>query len=388
MLECVNDWSKLLDKKYTLDIVYIDFAKAFDSVVHSKLLIKLQSYGITGDLFKWLRAFLTDRTQRIVVDNQCSNYKSVISGTPQGSILGPVLFVIFINDLPDTVPNSVSCKLYADDVKLYASSNNSRSLAQSLSNISTWSNKWQLTIAAQKCFVLHLGYSNPKKQYTLNNIILPLNGDCRDLGITVCSNLKFSKYCHQQVTKAFNTINLIFRCFHTNDKKSLINAYKSYIRPLVEYCTQIWSPYKMGDIDIVERVQRYFTRRLYIKCGIPYTNYLNRLKTCQLEPLEVRRLKFDVKLVYQICHDLVDVNFDDFFKYARHYPVLRGHQYKLFVPYSRVDIRKYFFANRVINIWNSLDNSIVCAANLSMFSAKLDKVDFLKYCFFNRTLTY
>ena len=101
---------------------------------------------------------------------------------------------------------------------------------------------------------------------------------CRDLGIMVCSDLKFSTYCHKQVKKALQFTNMIFRCFHTKNKKALVTAYKAYIRPLVEYCTPVWSPYRLGDIDLIEQVQRYFTRRLYIKCGIPYKHYVDRLQ--------------------------------------------------------------------------------------------------------------
>ena len=378
---------KVVGPRTKTGLVYIDFAKAFDSVVHSKLICKLQSYGIKGDLILWIRAFLANRKQRVVVGNQTSAYRPVISGTPQGSILGPILFVLYVNDLPEVVHNSITCKLYADDLKLYTNSANNGMLSNTLENVWMWSVKWQLSIAAHKCFLLHMGHNNPQIQYFLDNVPLPVQSDCRDLGITVCSDMNFSKYCKEQTTKAFRVTNIIFRCFHTNDKKALVTAFKSYVRPLLEYCTQVWSPHLLTDIDRIERVQRYFTRRLFARCGHVYTNYLQRLNVLNLEPLEVRRIRFDLKMTYNICHNLVGLSFNDFFDYVSR-SGLRGHNYKLYYAFSRTNNCKFSFANRVVPIWNSLGVQIVESLNFNIFCAKLTNDQLIKFSKFNRALIH
>jgi len=122
LLESVYDWSVALNNKYTTDIIYVDFQKAFDSVSHQKLITKLEGYGICGDLLQWIRAFLSNRTQVVNISGFMSEIVYITSGVPQGSVLGPTLFLLFINDIEDILfDTSVCMKLFADDVKLYSS---------------------------------------------------------------------------------------------------------------------------------------------------------------------------------------------------------------------------------------------------------------------------
>ena len=179
---------------------------------------------------------------------------------------------------------------------------------------------------------------------------------------------------------------MIFRCFHTKNKKALVTAYKSYVRPLLEYCTEIWSPYKVTEIDRIEKVQRYFTRRLFERCDVRYVMYTERLRYLKLEPLELRRIVFDLKMLFKICHNIVDLVFDEFFKYASSIGVLRGHSYKLFKPFCRLDVRKYFFACRVVETWNELSQNTVNAASLNVFYNCLENTNLTKYCKFNRNI--
>ena len=142
LLEVVEDFTNYLDKNETFDVIYLDFKKAFDSVPHKRLLNKLESYGITGKIHTWIESFLTNRTQKVIVGEGESKSSPVISGIPQGSILGPILFTIYINDLPDCI--SGPCKIFADDTKLYNYSNNSHHLQEDLERVEEWSHKWQL----------------------------------------------------------------------------------------------------------------------------------------------------------------------------------------------------------------------------------------------------
>ena len=132
-------------------------------------------------------------------------------------------------------------------------------------------------------------------------------------------------------------------------------------------------------------MQRYFTRRLYAKCNIRATNYLARLMYLNLDSLERRRLCFDLKMVFKICQGYVDLTFDDFFVPA-YRPGLRGHNYKLFTVFSRLNVCKFSFANRIVPIWNHLDTVCVNSSSVTMFSSFLSRIDLSTFCKFDRFL--
>ena len=122
LIESLEARGKMIEGE-PVDVIFIDFAKAFDSVPHKRLLVKLQSYGIHGKLLEWIRSFLNNRRKRVHVDGVYSEWAHVKSGVPQGSVLGPILFVLYINDMPKVVENT--CKLFADDAKLSGKATNS-----------------------------------------------------------------------------------------------------------------------------------------------------------------------------------------------------------------------------------------------------------------------
>jgi hypothetical protein len=159
LLESLHDWSISLSNSKSINIAYIDFKSAFDCISHPKLLIKLSSYGIKGNLYHWIAAFLSNRSQSVKINSTLSSPSLVASGVPQGSVLGPLLFNIFVNDVTDHLDPSATAKLFADDIKLYTSfSNISPSILQSQLNIiHTWSTLWQLRISHPKCSILNIG---------------------------------------------------------------------------------------------------------------------------------------------------------------------------------------------------------------------------------------
>ena len=156
-------WTDLIDKGESIDVVYLDFSKAFDSVPHQRLIHKLEAYGISGPIRAWIQDFLTERKQRVVVNH---NRSPVTSGVPQGSVLGPLLFVIYINDLPDEIEAAV--KIFADDTKLYGKASSEEdytTLQRDVQKLEGWSEKWQLHFNAKKFKTLHLGAGNPRREY-------------------------------------------------------------------------------------------------------------------------------------------------------------------------------------------------------------------------------
>ena len=191
LLETLDFISYNLSMGIPIDEALLDFVKAFDSVAHKRLILKLKFYGIRGLALKWVEAFLTDRIQRVIQGHAVSSWKDIFSGVPQGSEIGPLLFDIFINDLIKIFINKT--KLYADDTKLLSKVediiNNENSLQKDLNEASEWSRKWLLGFNSSKCVIMHYGNNNPHVKYTLNGVELK-ESDCeRDLGVYFSSNL-------------------------------------------------------------------------------------------------------------------------------------------------------------------------------------------------------
>jgi hypothetical protein len=265
LLDCCNDWFQAFDNENRgsqIDVIYLDYAKAFDSVVYSKLLFKLNNLGITGLVFNWIQNFLTDRTQCVRVGSSFSTCRNVTSGVPQGSVLGPLLFVLFINDITLINPNS-STKLFADDVKLYVLSAGiaSQVLMQSyLDNIFTWSNLWQLTLSPSKCCVLSIGKNPIHYSYSINGVLVQRVNAIVDLGVTIDQKLTFDDHVSHICTTARQRSALILKSFCSRDPVLLYRAFTTFVRPLLEYASCVWNPYINSHIAKIELVQKTFLK--------------------------------------------------------------------------------------------------------------------------------
>jgi hypothetical protein len=209
LLEIMDHWTDLLDEGKNIDVIYLDFQKAFDTVPHMRLLKKMEAYGICGEVLAWVKGFLETRNQRVVLGKDVSDWKSVKSGVPQGNVLGPVLFLIFINDLPTVVKCFV--KLFADDTKSYTVVRNEcdrQQLQRDLDSLCQWSNTWLLKFNAAKCKVMHIGRTNPNLDYfmtdqtTSNTSKINVVSEEKDLGVTFDPSLKFSKHIANCAAKA------------------------------------------------------------------------------------------------------------------------------------------------------------------------------------------
>ena len=210
-LSMLDEWTEALDKGDPLDAVYLDFKKAFDKVPHERLSNKIESYGIKGKISAWIKNFLHGRSQRVSINGNMSNWTGVSSGIPQGSVLGPILFVIFINDLPDAV-SSVT-RIFADDTKMYgrATTDADRAkLQDDIEGLSDWSDEWLLKFNTSKCSVMHLGQSNPLHKYSMRDNDgqrrqLEVTVLEKDLGVHVDNKLSFHQHVNTAVGKANRT---------------------------------------------------------------------------------------------------------------------------------------------------------------------------------------
>ena len=374
-----------LDHKTAVDVFYLDISKAFDTVSHPKLLQKIEKYGITSKFLNWIKNFLLSRSQQVRVDGTLSENISVISGVPQGSVLGPLLFLMYINDLARVIRCS-SVKMFADDTKIYFKTDSDADHALLCSDVEAtldWMCRNQLSVASEKCSVLHLGnrFINSKRSYTFNGDDVPSVSSMKDSGITVDNELNFSKHISQIAARAFQRTNLFFRVFKCRDRDFLLAVFKIYIRPLVEYCSSVWNPYLKKDITLLERVQKRYTKRIP---GLSKFSYPERLNLLGLESLELRRLHSDISMCYKILNGLVNIPFEEFFSLPPPGQIGTRAQNsrKLFCKFSRLECRKHFFGNSVVPAWNSLPESVVSASSIECFRSSLRRHDlqaFLTY---------
>jgi len=377
LLRCLDDWTSSLDIGIPTDVILVDYAKAFDSVSHAKLCHILTCLGVGGNVYRWISDFLSGRSQYLRVYSEISELEPVASGVIQGSVIGPVLFTLFISDLQTNETLAVMPK-FADDVDLYRSIcgvDDHIKLASALEYLENWSNDWQLPIAAQKCNVFHIGRADMLFNYSLLGNTLNTVSLTKSLGVWMSNDLKSSSHCDHIVKTARQRASMIKRCFTSNDRNTLFWAFCVYVRPILEYASPVWSPYLIKDIDHVESVQRSFTKHLP---GFHNKVYSERLKLLSTDSLEVRRLRFDLTLCFRLLHGLCDFDFNRFFE-IRGSSQTRGHSLKLVVQPALRDCRKFFFANRVVKVWNALPENLVTATTLYIFKRNLKTIDLSKF---------
>lgn len=370
LLLAMELWTEALDRGEPVDVVYMDFQKAFDSVPHQRLLAKLDAYGIGGKLKNWLGSFLTGRSQRVAVNGRVSDWTAVESGIPQGSVLGPILFVLYINDLPDVV-GSIA-KIYADDTKLFRSVGSEierQELQSDLNRLVEWSEKWQLKFHAGKCKVLHLGYNNPQEDYSLEGTLLQTTHEEKDLGVVIDEELKFTRHVAEKTKTASMVLNRIQHTFECKDAETITLLFVGLVRPLLEYGNVIWHPRLKMNMRAIENVQRRATRMVPELEGL---GYKERLEALKLPSLHHRRRRGDLIQAFKILKGIDRIDPEVFFQ-APGREGSRGHTMKLFKPRGRLEARRNVFSVRVVDDWNCLSETVVQARTLEVFKSRLDK---------------
>jgi len=213
-----------------VDVIYLDFAKAFDKVPHKRLCLKVKNHGIDGDVLRWIELWLSDRMQQVVINGAASGWtNSVISGVPQGSVLGPTLFLIYINDIDEAVTSLIT--KFADDTKLYKmikTVEDAISLQEDLHRVLQWSKDWMMLFNIEKCKVIHLGYNNTIFNYEMEGNSLIEDDEERDLGVLVHQTLKPSAHCVQAAKKGHIILAMIYRSFECKTKDIVLRLYKQY----------------------------------------------------------------------------------------------------------------------------------------------------------------
>jgi hypothetical protein len=297
----------------------------------------------------------------------------VLSGVPQGSVLGPLLFIIFIEDIQHCCHEGCNIGLYADDSKIF--STNPRSLQKSLARLDTFIENRQLRLAADKCQHLTIARKHTDQQFYLEGQRISKTDVVTDLGLMVKSDLKWNRQISYLRAKGSTRCYQILRSFRSNHIWTYVKAYNTYVRPILETNSVIWSPHYIGDIKDIETVQRRYIKEICRRCNIRAGSYRERLQALGMETLEYRRYKSDIIYVYKMIHGVIDLVFNDFFEFYSSPYNLRRHNYCIVGSKCNSDERKNFFTNRVVGVWNSLPDSVVTATTVETFRQKLNEFD-------------
>ena len=219
LLNILNDWTHSMENKNITDCVYMDYQKAFDKVPHGRLLTKLKAYNLSSKVINWIKEYLTDRSQCVEVNGKASEWLPVTSGKPQGSVLGPLLFLIHINDLPDNIISDVY--MYADDTKLYReikTIEDQKNLQKDLDTLTKWSEMWLLKFHPEKCFNLTIGIREGEESsyhMMIDNVKHEMTKieEIKDIGVIMDSNLKFKKHINAKIVTANKILGIIRRTY-------------------------------------------------------------------------------------------------------------------------------------------------------------------------------
>ena len=292
----------------------------------------------------------------------------------QGSVLGPLLFTIFVNDIDEHITNSVILK-YADDVRIYrcfeSDITNQRLNASLMQNdvnaLTTWSETWDLKFNINKCCILHYGRCNFKATYKIGDTQIVSRNHEKDLGVLFSSKFDFNDHLVKIIKKANQKLGIIARLFKNKNSRNIIPLYVTIVRPLLEYNSAIWAPITKKYDQQIEKVQKKMLKLLSDVEDLPYQQKLKKVK---LLSLRARRIQQQLTIVFKMKNNLIDLRFDDFFK-KNNYKKTRGNLYKLVIPKSRTKVHKGFFVNAIVKHWNNLKSSEINVRTCRLFKTKV-----------------
>lgn len=378
LLSVTGDWFEVLDKHCEVSTLFFDLTKAFDSIPHSVVLQKLHSVGLSNSLCSWFNSYLCNRYQQVVIDGATSQRILVTSGVPQGSVLGPVLFLVAINDLTHlTFSLGTKLALFADDIVLYrtiACTLDFEPVQDDVTMLVDWMDANGLSLNGSKTKFMLLSRKRKSyysgRQLWLRDAAIERVFEFKYLGVLVSHDLTWSSHISSICSKARRLLGLFYRQFYKVDPNLIFKCYLTIVRPLLDYCCYVWSPHCMKDVKAVENVQ-YFA--LKMACKSWNAHYTDLVNDCEIPLLSSRRLYFDGCMVFKILNDLSCIDQDHLVASHRrnqrnqHSLALRTPR----IPSSEITRNSFFY--RIANSWNALPSSVVSSPSYSNFKIYLKK---------------
>ena len=317
MAETLDDFTRALDNKLNVDCIYFDISKAFDTIEIDRIIAKLFNLGFTGNITSWIQNFLTNRKIQVKVNGTLSDHQhSPFSrGVPQGSLLGPIIFNLYMSDLTANFPHlsDIILKAYADDHKayiIYKIIPKPNPLQLFCEHFSQWCNSNGLRISISKCFVMYIGNSNPHNPYTINHISIPTTQNIKDLGLHYNDKIELSIHIKQKAQQAFRKWFTFFKFFRSHNPNLYVKLYKLYVRPLVEFASFSFNSYSVSAEKNIESVQKRITRMIFRRCfpNIEIPAYQNRLNKLNLQTLKYRRDFNDLIFFHKIHQKIIPIH--------------------------------------------------------------------------------
>jgi hypothetical protein len=371
LITTVQDLATGLNNKQQIDAILLDFSKAFDKVPHRRLSAKLHHYGIRGKTLGWINSFLSHRQQQVVLDGKTSSPAPVTSGVPQGTVLGPLLFLVYINDLPGRV--SSTARLFADDCLLYrtiSSEEDSIALQQDLDRLQEWEQDWLMMFNPDKCEMIRI--TNKRKvitwSYAIHGQTLKQTNKAKYLGVTLDNTLSWNSHIDATAKKANTTTAFLRRNLSHCPQNIKATCYKTLVRPQLEYASSVWDPHTKANISKLENCQRRAAR--FCTGDYRHTSSVTAMmEALSWDTLEARRQQTKAVMMYRVINSLVDIR-------AHHILIpagvhTRGHANKYLQPFTSVNSYKYSFFPSGIRLWNSLPEVVMTAPSLEVFKTRM-----------------
>ena len=356
LVSSIEDLARNLEKREQLDLLILDFSKAFDKVEHQRLPYKLKFYGIDGKINKWIENWLVTREQRVVIDGICSKAVHVQSGVPQGTVLGPLMFLIFINDIGEKIDDGTTVKLFADDCLVYrkiSTPSDGKPLQQDIDNLLAWSKDWKMDFNAEKCKVLRI--ANKKSPVaTIYNMLgeeLEVVVHHPYLGIELDSKLSWNSHVNNITKRATNVLNLVRRDLYSCPENTKAKAYTTIVRPILEYASTVWDPHQANHIKKLEAIQRRaarFVKRDYDR----HSSVSDMLQDLNWPTLQERRYIARSCLFHKAVNGNIAVNIPFYIMTPMQ---LQGRSQRQFINIgANTNTYLYSFFPRTIRCWNIL----------------------------------
>ena len=362
----IADW---INNSLNFDVITFDFCRAFDKVPHATLLDILSSKDLHQSSLLWISSFLTGRHQSVRVESHVSQPKNVSSGVIQGSALGPALFLPYIDSLLCKLSKQSSA--FADDLKVLelVQSVPAASSSNDVNAVAEWSCEFSMPLSVEKCYVMHCGPSNPKRNYTCNGVTLPSASEISDLGVIRSNLAPYTSQAAKASAKASKMSGLILAAFRCHESRVLWPAFKAYVLPLLRYASVAWCPRLHRDIDCLERVQKRFTK----KCGdIRHLSYDYRLKSLKSLSVKNLRLYDDMVFTYKVIHGNVDMSLSELgLSLVNNSLNTRGQGCRLIPGKLSLERAAQLYKFRAPKEWNALPSSIISSKSLNLFKINL-----------------